>query len=143
MMPCGILCAIAFAVGLAACGQTSADSIAPDLDTRPATASSVCAERLPDEIAVPDGFKIETCTQSETMTTFRGKATAGRDVDAAFIALKSTYKSAGYTLYDNSTGHIRGVIFGGTGHQKGEIQLNPKTGFLAVSINLYPADMEQ
>jgi len=77
------------------------------------------------------------------MTTFQGKAQTRQQVDTVFADLKSTYKMSGFTLYDNSAGNIRSVIFGGAGHRKGEIQLNPKSGFLAVSINLYPEDMQQ
>ncbi|WP_156945385.1 hypothetical protein [Hyphomonas johnsonii] len=137
----GALCAVAF--GLTACGQTNADSLAPEQKANAASADAVCLERLPDEIAVPDAFVVETCTQSEKMTTFRGRATPAQDIDAVFGALKSTYKAAGFTLYDNSNGKIRSVIFGGSGHRKGEIQLNPKDGFLAVAVNLYPLEMEQ
>lgn len=141
--PIGMLCVAAFAAGLAACGQTSAESIAPAQEAKVASGDAVCVERLPDAIAVPEAFVVESCSKSETMTTFRGRAKPQQDIDAAFSALKSSYKSAGFTLYDNSSGKIRSVIFGGTGHQKGEIQLNPKSGFLAVSVNLYPAEMEQ
>lgn len=143
LKPSGMLCAVAFAFGLTACGQTSAESIAPGQEAKVASSDAVCLEHLPEEIAVPDAFVVESCSQSETMTTFRGTAKPQQDIDAAFNALKSSYRSAGFTLYDNSSGKIRSVIFGGTGHRKGEIQLNSKSGFLAVSVNLYPAEMEQ
>jgi len=136
-------CAVAFAFGLTACGQTSAESIAPGQEAKAASRDAICLEHLPEEIAVPDAFVVESCSKSETMTTFRGRAKPHQDIDAAFSALKSIYKSAGFTLYDNSSGKIRSVIFGGTGHQRGEIQLNPKDGFLAVSVSLYPTEMEQ
>ena len=137
------LCAAVFAFGLTACGQTSAEPNAPEQDAKVAGRDAICLEDLPQEIAVPDAFVVESCSQSEAMTTFRGRAKPQQDIDAAFSALKSTYQSSGFTLYDNSSGKIRSVIFGGTGHRKGEIQLTPKDGFLAVSVNLYPADMEQ
>jgi hypothetical protein len=102
-----------------------------------------CAVVFPAGIPVPEGLDIQTCSPSETITGFHGKAPLPADVDANFAALKATYKADGFTLYDNSHGKIRSVIFGGQDHRKGEIQLNPKDGYLSVSINLYRADMKE
>ena len=127
----------------AACGQTSAAPSEPGASLPAGSASSGCSIPLPDGIPAPENLVIESCQQSDKMTTFRGTARTAQDVDTVFWGLKSAYASAGYTLYENSNGKIRSAIFGGLGHRKGEIQLKPDTGFLSVSINLYPEDMDQ
>ncbi len=132
-----------FMMAAAACGQTSAEPSPTPASPEASSSAAGCAIALPEGLPVPPNLDIETCQQSEKMTTFRGKAQTRQQVDTVFADLKSTYETAGFTLYDNSAGSIRSVIFGGAGHRKGEIQLNPKSGFLAVSINLYPEDMQQ
>jgi hypothetical protein len=104
---------------------------------------AACAIPVPAGVPVPEGLNIQTCSASEKITGFHGKAPLPAEVDASFAALKATYKADGFALYDNSHGKIRSVIFGGKGHRKGEIQLNPKDGYLSVSINLYPADITE
>jgi len=104
---------------------------------------AACAIPFPAGVPVPEGLDIQTCSPSEAITGFHGKAPLPVDVDASFAALKATYKADGFALYDNSHGKIRSVIFGGKRHRKGEIQLIPNQGYLSVSINLYPADMTE
>lgn len=123
-----------------ACGQTSAE---PSASAQTPSSSAGCAIPFPDGIPVPDGLDIQTCNQAKDLTGFHGKAPLPKDVDASYGALKAAYEAGGYTLYDQTSGKIRSLIFGGEGHRKGQIQLNPKEGYLSVSINLYPADMEE
>ena len=132
-----------FMIAAAACGQTSAEPSPAPASPQASTTAPGCAIALPEGLHLPQNLHIETCQQTEKMTTFRGKVQTGQQVDTVFADLKSTYEAAGFTLYDNSAGSIRSVIFGGAGHRKGEIQLNPKSGYLAISINLYPEDMQQ
>lgn len=127
----------------AGCGKTSAEPSPPGALAPASSEASGCAIPFPTEVPVPEKLKIETCTQSEKITGFHGKAPLPDRLDSAFDTLKGAYTAAGYTVYDNSSGKIRSAIFGGKNHRKGEIQLNPKDGYLAVSINLYPADMEE
>ena len=132
-----------FLVTAVSCGQTSAEPSAPSPGGETPSQSADCAIPFPDGIPVPDGLKIETCNQAKDLTGFHGKAPLPKDVDASYAALKAAYEAGGYTLYDQSSGKIRSLIFGGEGHRKGQIQLNPKEGYLSVSINLYPSDMEE
>jgi|TARA_R110002020_G_scaffold263353_4_gene477979 hypothetical protein len=121
------------------CGQTSAE---PSASAQAPSSSAGCEIPFPDGIPVPDGLDIETCNQAKDLTGFHGKAPLPKNVDASYAALKGEYEAGGYTLYDQTNGKIRSLIFGGEGHRKGQIQLNPKEGYLSVSINLYPSDME-
>ena len=140
---CGSLFAVLVCLGLtAACGQTNAEPPEHQGEAGALTAKIGCAIPLPAEVPVPDKLVIETCTPSDKITGFHGKAPLPKDVDVSFDALKASYAASGYTLYDNSNGKIRSFIFGGKGHRKGETQLNPQEGYLSVSINLYPEDME-
>ncbi|WP_084418010.1 hypothetical protein [Henriciella litoralis] len=137
-----VLAACASVAMMAACGQTNAESPDPQAASNgPATNS--CAIPFPTEIPVPDKLTIESCTPSEKITGFHGKAPLPGNVDTVFEALKADYAANGYSFYDNSNGKIRSGIFGGKQHRKGEIQLNPKDGYLSVSINIYPPDMEE
>lgn len=131
---------IAMAAG---CGKTSAEPSPPASPAPASSGAAGCAIPFPAEVPVPEKLTIETCTPSEKITGFHGKAPLPDRLDVAFDALKGAYTAGGYAVYDNSSGKIRSIIFGGKNHRKGEIQLNPKDGYLAVSINLYPASMEE
>ena len=128
-----------FLIAIAACGQTSAEPAT----SQTKTAKDGCAIPFPSDVPVPNNLKIERCNESEKMTGFHGRASLSGNVDTQFKQLKAQYTANGYTLYDNSHGKIRSVIFGGKGVRKGEIQLNPKDGYLSVSVNLYPIDMKE
>ncbi|MEZ5986073.1 MAG: hypothetical protein R3B94_08990 [Hyphomonas sp.] len=140
---CGTLFAVLVCLGFtAACGQTNAEPPEHQGEAGALAAETGCAIPLPAEVPVPDKLVIETCTPSDKISGFHGKAPLPKDIDASFDALKASYAASGYTLYDNSNGKIRSFIFGGKGHRKGEMQLNPKEGYLSVSVNLYPENME-
>ena len=126
-------------VTAAGCGQTSAEPPATQSESNAAD----CTIPFPAGIPVPEGFDILTCDEAKDLTGFHGKAPLPKNLDASYAALKSEYQAGGYTLYDQTNGKIRSLIFGGEGHSKGQIQLNPKEGYLSVSINLYPADMKE
>ena len=132
-----------FLVTTAGCGQTSAEPSVPSPSGETPSQSANCAIPFPEGIPVPDGLKIETCNEARDLTGFHGKAPLPKDVDASYAALKAAYQAGGYTLYDQTSGKIRSLNFGGEGHRKGQIQLNPKEGYLSVSINLYPAHMKE
>ena len=132
-----------FLVSTVGGGQTSAEPSAPSPSGETPSQGANCAIPFPDGIPVPDGLKIETCDEARDLTGFHGNAPLPKDVDASYAALKAAYEAGGYTLYDQTSGKIRSLIFGGEGHRKGQIQLNPKEGYVSVSINLYPADMKE
>ena len=137
-----VLRAVSFVICLAAaagCGQTNAEPPATQSESNAAG----CAIPFPEGIPVPEGFDIQTCNQAKDLTGFHGKAPLPKNLDASYAALKSAYKAGGYTLYDQTNGKIRSLIFGGEDRRKGQIQLNPKEGYLSVSINLYPTDMKE
>lgn len=133
---------VSMLIAAAACNQSNAQSPNSEAQASASADGALCQIPLPDGIPVPENLTIETCQQSGSMTTFRGGVQTRDGVDIVFSNLKATYHGAGFTVFDNTSGAVRSIIFGGSGHRKGEIQLNPKQSAIAVSINLYPEDME-